>query len=215
MFQWKNSWGWHRLKRVDHCCEAREIPREQRWVLHVVLWINAAMFLTESAAGILAHSTALFADSIDMLGDAIVYGFSLYVIGRGLVWQARAALLKGIIMAAFGVGVLVQVALKIAQGLTPTVEVMGAVGTLAFVANLACLALLWRRRGDDINMRSAWICSRNDVIGNAAVLVAAGAVAVTGSPWPDIVIGLLVATVFGRSAVQVLRDASRAVTASG
>ena len=184
-------------------------------MLHVVLWINAAMFVAESTAGILAHSTALFADSIDMLGDAIVYGFSLYVIGRGLVWQARAALLKGIIMAAFGVGVLVQVALKIAQGLTPTVEVMGAVGTLAFVANLACLALLWRRRGDDINMRSAWICSRNDVIGNAAVLVAAGAVAVTGSPWPDIVIGLLVATVFGRSAVQVLRDASRAVTASG
>lgn len=200
---------------MDQCCEAREIPREQRRVLHVVLWINAAMFLTESTAGILAQSTALFADSIDMLGDAIVYGFSLYVISRGLVWQARAALLKGIIMAAFGVGVLVQVSLKITQGLTPTVEVMGAVGALAFVANLACLALLWRRRGDDINMRSAWICSRNDVIGNAAVLVAAGAVAVTRSPWPDIVIGLLVASVFGRSAVQVLRDASRAVTASG
>src|SRR5207244_8532442 len=159
------------------------------------------MFVAESTAGILAHSTALFADSIDMLGDAIVYGFSLYVIGRGLVWQARAALLKGIIMAAFGVGVLVQVALKIAQGLTPTVEVMGAVGTLAFVANLACLALLWRRRGDDINMRSAWICSRNDVIGNAAVLVAAGAVAVTGAPGPGIVIGLPVATGGGRSAV--------------
>jgi Co/Zn/Cd efflux system component len=182
-------------------------------VLHVVLWINAVMFLAESAAGLLAHSTALFADSIDMLGDALVYGFSLYVIGRGLAWQARAALLKGIIMAAFGVGVLVQVALKIAQGLTPTVEVMGAVGVLAFVANLACLTLLWRRRGDDINMRSAWICSRNDVIGNAAVLVAAGAVAVTGSPWPDIVIGLLVASVFGRAAVQVIRDASRAVAA--
>jgi len=184
-------------------------------MLHVVLWINAAMFLVESVAGVLAHSTALFADSIDMLGDAIVYGFSLYVVGRGVVWQARAALLKGIIMAAFGVGLLVQVALKIAQGLTPTVEVMGAVGVLAFVANLACLAFLWRRRADDINMRSAWICSRNDVIGNAAVLAAAAAVAVTGSPWPDIVIGLLVACVFGRSAVQVLRDASRAVAASG
>jgi Co/Zn/Cd efflux system component len=92
---------------------------------------------------------------------------------------------------------------------------MGVVGTLAFAANLWCLALLWRRRGDDINMRSAWICSRNDVIGNVAVLVAAGAVAVTGSPWPDIVIGLLVASVFGRSAVQVVRDASRAVAASG
>jgi Co/Zn/Cd efflux system component len=198
---------------MDDCCEVREIPREQRRVLHVVLWINALMFLIESVAGVMAHSTALFADSFDMLGDAIVYGFSLYVIGHGIVWQARAALLKGLIMAALGVGLLVQVAIKIAQGLAPTVEVMGLVGTLAFAANLGCLALLWRRRGDDINMRSAWLCSRNDVIGNAAVLVAAGAVAVTGSPWPDIVIGLLVAAVFGRSAVQVVRDASRAVAA--
>ena len=200
---------------MDECCEVREIPREQRRVLHVVLWINAAMFLTESVAGVLAHSTALFADSIDMLGDALVYGFSLYVIGRGVIWQARAALLKGIVMAAFGIGVLVQVAVKIAQGLTPIVEVMSVVGALAFAANLCCLALLWRRRGDDINMRSAWICSRNDVIGNAAVLIAAGAVAVTGSPWPDILIGLLVASVFGRSAVQVVREAARAVAASG
>jgi Co/Zn/Cd efflux system component len=200
---------------MDECCEVREIPREQRRTLQIVLLINAVMFLTESVAGVLAHSTALFADSLDMLGDAIVYGFSLYVIGRGIAWQARAALLKGLIMAAFGIGLLVQVAFKITRGVTPTVEVMGIVGTLAFAANLWCLALLWRRRGDDINMRSAWICSRNDVIGNVAVLVAAGAVAVTGSPWPDIVIGLLVASVFGRSAVQVVRDASRAVAASG
>ena len=196
---------------MDHCCEVREIPRGQRRVLHLVLWINAAMFLTESVAGVAAHSTALVADSIDMLGDAIVYGFSLYVIGRAVVWQARAALLKGLIMAAFGIGLLVQVAVKIVQGLTPTVEVMSVVGALALAANLCCLALLWRRRADDINMRSAWICSRNDVIGNAAVLAAAAAVATTGSPWPDIVIGLLVATVFGRSAVQVVREASRAV----
>ena len=200
---------------MDECCEIREIPREQRRTLQIVLLINAVMFLTESVAGVLAHSTALFADSLDMLGDAIVYGFSLYVIGRGIAWQARAALLKGLIMAAFGIGLLVQVAVKITRGVTPSVEVMGVVGTLAFAANLWCLALLWRRRGDDINMRSAWICSRNDVIANVAVLVAAGAVAVTGSPWPDIVIGLLVASVFGRSAVQVVRDASRAVAASG
>jgi Co/Zn/Cd efflux system component len=113
------------------------------------------------------------------------------------------------------VGLLVQVAFKIAHGLSPTVEVMSVVGLLAFAANLGCLILLWRRRGDDINMRSAWICSRNDVIGNAAVLLAAGAVALTGSPWPDIVIGLLVAAVFGRSAVQVVREASRAVAAAG
>ncbi len=199
---------------MDECCEVREIPREQRRVLQVVLGINAAMFLAEFVAGVLAHSTALFADSIDMLGDALVYGFSLYVIGRGVVWQARAALLKGILMAAFGIGVLVQAAVKIAQGLTPTVEVMSAVGALAFAANLGCLALLWRRRGDDVNMRSAWLCSRNDVIGNVAVLAAAAAVAVTASPWPDIAVGLLVAAVFGRSAVQVVRDASRAVVAA-
>ena len=199
---------------MDQCCEVREIPDQQRRTLHVVLWINVAMFLTESVAGILAHSTALFADSIDMLGDAVVYGFSLYVIGRGIVWQARAALLKGVMMAAFGVGLLVQVAVKIAQGLTPTVEIMGAVGTLAFAANLLCLALLWRHRRDDVNMRSAWMCSRNDVIGNAAVLAAAVAVAWTRSPWPDILIGLLVAAVFGRSALQVLREASRTLVPS-
>lgn len=199
---------------MDECCEVREIPREQRRVLHVVLWINAAMFLVESAAGLLGNSTALLADSVDMLGDAIVYGFSLYVVSRGPLWQARAALLKGAIMAAFGVGVLVQVAVKIARGLAPSVEVMGAVGLLAFAANVFCLVLLWRRRGDDINMRSAWVCSRNDVAGNAGVLVAAGAVALTGAPWPDIAIGLLVAGLFGHSAFRVVRDASRAVALS-
>jgi len=167
-----------------------------------------------AAGGLLGNSTALLADSVDMLGDAIVYGFSLYVISCGPLWQARAALLKGAIMAAFGVGVLVQVAVKIARGLTPTVEVIGVVGLVAFAANVFCLALFWRRRDDDINMRSAWICSRNDVAGNAGVLVAAGTVALTGSPWPDIVIGLLVAAMFGHSAFQVIRDATRAVAVS-
>jgi Co/Zn/Cd efflux system component len=103
---------------------------------------------------------------------------------------------------------------KIARGLTPTVEVMSLIGGLALAANLVCLTLLWRHRGDDINMRSAWICSRNDVIGNMGVLTAAAAVGLSGSPWPDIVIGLLVAAVFGRSAIQVVREASRAVTVS-
>lgn len=196
------------LRPLDECCAIREIPSAQRRVLHLVLWVNLVMFLAESVAGLLAHSTALFADSVDMLGDAIVYGFSLYAIGRGSVWQVRAALLKGITMAVLGVGVLAQVGFKIAWGLVPSADVMGAVGLLAFAANLFCLLLLGRRRGDDINMRSAWLCSRNDVIGNAGVLMAAGAVALTGSPWPDIAIGLLVAGVFGRSALQVIRDAS-------
>src|SRR5436309_3972251 len=197
---------------MKDCCEVTaDYTARQPRVLPVVLWINIVMFMVEATAGLLAHSTALFAASVDMLGDAIVYGFSLYVISRGLFWQARAALLKGVIMAAFGIGVLVQVAVKVARGLTPTVEVMGAVGTLAFDANLLCLILLWRRRSDDINMRSAWVCSRNDVVGNAGVLVAAAAVALTGSPWPDIAIGVVVDGVFGRSAVWVVWEASCAV----
>jgi Co/Zn/Cd efflux system component len=199
---------------MNECCAVRDVPREQRRVLYAVLWINAAMFLAESIGGLMAHSTALVADSVDMLGDAIVYGFSLSVIHRGTAWKARAALLKGIIMAAFGMGVLTQVAVKIIHGLTPTVEVMGAIGVLALTANLVCLVLLRRRRDDDINMRSAWVCSRNDVIGNAAVLAAAALVAVTRSAWPDILIGLLIAGVFGRSAVQIIREASRAVVLS-
>jgi Cation efflux family len=192
---------------MDACCAVRAVPARQRRVLQLVLGINGAMFLVEFGAGVAANSTALLADSIDMLGDAIVYGFSLYVVTRGVRWQARAALLKGVIMAAFGVGLLVQVALKLALGLKPSAEVMGGIGLLALVANLICLALLWGRRGDDINMRSAWICSRNDVMGNAGVLLAAAGVALTGAPWPDIVIGLLLAVVFGSSAVKVIGEA--------
>ena len=194
---------------MDTCCEVRPVVARQRGVLQAALWINAAMFVVESVAGLAANSTALLADSVDMLGDAIVYGFSLYAIGRGLLWQSRAAFLKGSIMAAFGLGILVQVALKLTRGLAPGVETMGIVGVVALAANLACLRLLWRHRGDDINMRSAWICSRNDVIGNVSVLVAAAAVWLTGSPWPDIIVGLLVAGVFCRSAIGVLADASR------
>jgi Co/Zn/Cd efflux system component len=169
---------------MDECCAVRPIYDSHRRALQVVLWINAAMFLAELTAGLVAHSTALIADSVDMLGDAIVYGFSLYVIGRGPEWQARGALLKGGIMAAFGVGVLVEV-----------------------VANGSVLALLSRHRGDDINMRSAWLCSRNDVIANAGVLVAALGVGLTGSAWPDILIGLAIAALFALSAVGVIRHA--------
>ena len=199
---------------MDECCTVHEVSDKQRGVLRAVLLVNLGMFLLESMAGLLAHSSALFADSVDMLGDAIVYGFSLYVIDRGSIWKARAALLKGFIMAAFGVGVLAQVGMKLAYGLSPTVEVMGVVGTLALAANLVCLSLLWQRRDDDINLRSVWVCSRNDVVGNVGVLVAGIGVALTSSPWPDIVVGLLVAGIFVRSAIQVIREASRVTSRS-
>lgn len=195
------------MPAMDECCAVKSISEQHRRVFLIVLWINVTMFLVEAVTGILSNSTALLADSVDMLGDAIVYGVSLYAVGRGLVWQGRAALLKGLIMAAFGVGVLVQVAFKIAHGLVPTAEVMGVVGLLALVANVYCLVLLWRHRGDDINMSSSWVCSRNDVIGNVGVLLASIGVSLTGAAWPDIMIGLLVAGVFCRSAIQILRDA--------
>ena len=193
---------------MDQCCEIRtNIPARQRRVLQVVLWLNGLMFIAEFGAGLAARSTALLADSVDMFGDAIVYGFSLYAVARGTLWQARVAMLKGFIMAAFGVGVLIEVAHKLATGVVPTPGVMSAVGFIALGANTACLILLSRHRADDINMRSAWLCSRNDVIANAGVLLAAGGVALTGSGWPDILVGLAIAMMFGSSALHVIRDA--------
>ena len=194
---------------MDACCAVIRVSEQQRRVFRIVLWINATMFLVETVSGILSNSTALLADSVDMLGDAIIYGFSLYVIGRGAVWQGRAAWLKGLIMAAFGVGVLVQVVFTIVYGLVPATAVMGVIGVLALAANAYCLLLLWRHRGDDINMRSSWVCSRNDVIGNVGVLLAAIGVNLTGAAWPDIVIGLVVAGVFCQSAILILRDVRR------
>jgi len=195
---------------VKDCCEiTTDLTERQRRVLRVVLWINVLMFLVEATAGVLAHSTALLADSVDMLGDAIVYGFSLYVVGKGAVWQARGALLKGGIMAAFGAGVLVEVAVKLIGGVVPVAGTMGAVGALALAANVVCLALLWSRRTDDVNMRSAWKCSLNDVAGNVGVLLAGAGVALTEQAWPDIAVGLVIAGLFMTSAASVIRDARR------
>lgn len=194
---------------MDECCTVTIIAARQRSIFRAVLGINLSMFLLESIAGILAYSTALLADSVDMLGDAIVYGFSLYVVGRGAAWQARAALFKGVIIAAFSAAILVQVAFKIYYGFAPIAEVIGLVGIMALAANLICFMLLWQRRDDDINMRSAWLCSRNDVIGNVGVLLAALAARLTGSPWPDIAIGLLIAALLGRSAIAVICEVSR------
>jgi len=192
---------------MDECCQIRPVHARQRRVLQVVLWINLGMFLAELGAGLVAHSTALVADSADMLGDAIVYGFSLYVVARAPVWQARAALLKGAVMAAFALGIAIEVATKLARGLTPEATIMWVVALAALVANAAVLGLLWRHRVDDINMRSAWLCSRNDVIANGGVVLAALGVGLTGAAWPDILVGLGIAALFAASAVGVIREA--------
>ena len=197
---------------MDDCCEAKTselaaLRARQERVLAIVLAVNATMFCVEFAAGLVAGSTALLADSLDMLGDSFVYGFSLFVLHRSAAWRARAALSKGLIMAAFGVGVLVEAGIRLQAGVPPLVPAMAAVGTLALLANGCCFALLWRHRTDDINLRSTWLCSRNDLIANSAVLVAAGLVAWSGSFWPDLLVGVAIAALFLRTAASVLRDA--------
>ena len=148
-----------------------------------------------------------------MLGDALAYGFSLYVAARGAVWQARAAMVKGTIMAVFAMGLLVQAASRMVRGTVPAAEIMGGVGIVALVANSVCLWLLWRRRADDLNMRSAWLCSRNDVMANVGVLVAAGGVAITGSAGPTSLVGLRHRDTVAASAVGVLREAGQVLRA--
>jgi Co/Zn/Cd efflux system component len=198
---------------MDDCCSAKagelEVLRtRQGRVLKVVLAINAAMFLIEAVTGLAARSTALLADSLDMFGDASVYALTLYVIDRGPVWRSRAALVKGALMAIFGLGVLVEAVSRALAGAAPVAETMGAVGALALAANVTCLVLLYRHRSDDLNMRSTWLCSRNDIVANCGVLLAAAAVALLGSGWPDVAVGLTISALFLKDAGAVLRDAT-------
>jgi len=191
------------------CCDVHAVESGQRRALNIALVVNATMFLIEFGAGLLGHSTALLADSLDMLGDALVYGFSLYVVGRGPRWLARGALLKGSVMAVFAAGVAGEAVFKLLHGALPDARVMGLLGLLALAANTSCLLLLRRHRRDDINMRSAWVCSRNDVLANLGVLVAAAGVAITGAGWPDIAVGTLIAFLIAASAWRVMRQALR------
>jgi cation diffusion facilitator family transporter len=198
---------------ADSCCSAKgsELERlarraDQRRVLIVVLAINALMFVAEFGAGLVAGSAALMADATDMLGDALVYALSLYALDRSARWKAGAALAKGVFILALGLGVLVNVVIKIQSGVPPSSGLMLAFGALALVANLVCLRLLWRFRALDLNMASTFECSRNDVISNVGVLAAAVFVWWLASPWPDIVIGTAMAALFLRSAFRVTRD---------
>ena len=196
---------------MDGCCETKAdeltvLRGEYRNVLVTVLVINAVLFVVEAAAGLLANSTALLADSLDMLGDSLVYGFSLYVLWRSAAWKAKAALLKGAIMAVFGLGVLLEVIYKTISGIVPSAETMGIIGALVLLGNGICFLLLFRYRSDDLNMRSTWLCSRNDIIANVSVLAAAVGVKMFDASWPDIVVGATIAALFLKSALTVLRE---------
>jgi cation diffusion facilitator family transporter len=198
---------------MDACChhKADEVAalakQGRRRVLVLVLAINVAMFVVEFGAGIVARSTALMADSVDMLGDALVYALSLYALSRSDRWKAGAALVKGVTILAFGGWIAFEIVGKLASGVVPMSSSMAVFGALALAANVLCLTLLWRYRGADLNMRSTFECSRNDVIANVGVLIAAAGVWWTGAAWPDIAVGAIVAVLFLRSAVSVIGEA--------
>jgi len=165
------------------------------------------MFFIEIVAGLIASSTALLGDSVDMLGDSLVYGFSLYVVFRNDAWKSAAAFIKGGIMVLFGLFVLAHAIHKFIGRMTPQFATIGMVGLLALTANAVCLVLLWRHRREDVNMRSVWLCSRNDIIANISVLFAALGVWAVNSQWPDLIVGSGIAVLFLHSASQVLKDA--------
>jgi len=199
---------------ADHCCAhakpaAQTAAEQARWrrTLWIVLAINAGMFGVEIVAGVVARSAAMQVDALDFFGDAANYALSLGVLGMGARVRAGAAMIKGLTMGAFGVWVLGLAGWQIANGVTPAAATMGVVGALALIANVVCLALLTGFRRGDSNMRSVWICSRNDVIGNIAVLCAAAGVFGTGSGWPDAVVALIMGSLALFGAYQVIRQA--------
>jgi cation diffusion facilitator family transporter len=201
---------------LAECCNDKECAIEalrsrQAGTLRIVLAINAVMFFVEFSAGLLARSTALLADSLDNLGDAATYGLSLYAVARGARSKARVALFKSALILAAALFVIGQVGFSIAHPGMPVFEAMGIVSVLALTANGTCLALLWKHRTEDVNMSSVWECSRNDIVSNVAVFIAAGAVWLAESPWPDLIVGSLLALLLLRSATHVMRQAMRAL----
>ena len=191
----------------DKACELDALRGRQSSMLKWVLGINAIMFIVELTAGLMSGSLSLLADSLDMLGDALVYGFSIYVVARGARMKARVALFKGIIMAMFALFVLGEAIYRMLFPHVPGFETIGAIGFFALSANRICFFLPLRHPSPDIQMSSVWLCSRNDIIANVSVLFAAAGVWLTHSGWPDILVGLALAALFARSALFVLRGA--------
>jgi len=205
---------------MTDCCSDKECAIEalkarQSTTLKIVLAINAVMFVVELASGLLARSTALLSDSLDNLGDALTYGLSIYAVERGARSKAKVALFKSGLILAAGVFVLGQVIYGVLHPGVPVFEAMGIVSLIALAANATCLALLWKHRAEDVNMSSVWECSRNDIASNVSVFIAAGAVWMTQSGWPDLVVGFALACLFLRSAVRVSASALRELRGGG
>jgi Co/Zn/Cd efflux system component len=191
---------------ADHCAGAR-IDGTYRRVLWAVLAINAGMFGIEGAAGILSGSVALQADALDFMGDAANYGISLYAVAKSMRWRNGAAIAKAAGMGLVGTWVLGEALYRVFVVGVPSALTMGTIGTLALLANVACAFLLFRFRRGDADMRSVWLCSRNDVVGNLAVLLAASGVFATGTAWPDLAVAMLMSSLYLMASAQVMKHA--------
>lgn len=183
------------------------VSNEFKRALWAVIAINGAMFFIEMAAGAFAGSKALQADALDFLGDTATYALSLYVIGMTLKVRATAALAKGLSLGAMGLWVFGSTAYQVLVLGVPSAEIMGGIGLLALTANLASVWILMRFKDGDANVRSVWLCSRNDAIGNVAVIMAAVGVYLTGTAWPDLIVAALMAGLFLWSAGQIIKQA--------
>ena len=191
----------------DNDCSIDVLRERQRGTLQIVLGVNAVMFLVILVAALYSSSTALLADSLDNLGDALTYGLSLFAVSRGVSTKAKVALFKGGLIFLAACAVAAQIVYKLFVPSIPIFEVMGVFSLLGLAANSLCLYLLWRHRHEDVNMSSVWECSRNDIASNLSVFVAAGAVWLTGSGWPDIVVALGLVWLLLRSSIRVISSA--------
>jgi Co/Zn/Cd efflux system component len=198
---------------MSDCCQikSKEQVLKQKKVLWVVLILNAVMFVVEAGAGLLASSSALLADSLDMLGDALVYGLSIWALQKTALWQGRVSKVKGVIMSLLALGVIFDSFLKIFLPHEPSGIIMLSIGVLALMVNSLCFYLIYQHREDGVNLRSAWICSRNDLLVNAAVLIGGALVILTSSYWPDIILGIFIGGYVLKSSLEVLTDAQREV----
>ena len=194
------------------CTSQTQVSPRFRRALWVALVVNAAMFAVEIIGSMVSGSVSLWADAVDFAGDATNYGISLAVLSMGLAWRSRAALLKGLTMAAFGLFVLCKTGWAASQGIPPEAMTMGVIGLIALVANASVAVMLYAFRAGDANMRSIWLCSRNDTVGNIAVMLAAAGVFGTGSGLPDILVALVMAGLALSSGMTVIHQARRELT---
>ena len=199
----------------DSGCSTPVVSPGFRKALWIALAINLAMFIVEIVSGLRSGSVSLLADAIDFAGDAANYAITLVVLSMGLVWRSRAAMVKGLSMLAFGAFVLGRAGWSIYADVVPEPLTMGVIGALALVANVIVALMLYSFREGDSNMRSVWLCSRNDAIGNIAVMIAAAGVFGTGSAWPDLIVALIMAGLAISAGYSVVRQARQELRTVG